>query len=169
MARFRLAIHRARFLARWQERNDGSYRLLCGSPRNCRGELGWTGRPESGTVFEDRLGLVNWSIDHIAAFKRAMGERYDLADCWVVTHPFGFYQDEDGHYRLIKNGYWPEKGSKRRSLHAGPVGRRPIPPALREAFSDPRESYDIIGRFPVLPTIIVCPVCDHPNEIDSPP
>ncbi len=252
MARIRLAVHRSKFTARWQERNGGYYRLLCGNPRNCRGVLGWTAPPESTDEQGFRPGLMEWSIDQIARFNQAMGDETDLADRWIVNIPIGFYRevapqgtvvarldqqgpvrlpcnapvtpsapaqrpcslaagapfvtsahrlhgsgsrppaaevvvhgpcclttvpwgatyrDENGNYHQIKGARLDPNtsGVTPRSLHSGLMGRRPIPPTLRAAFRDTRESYDIIGRFPVLPAIIVCPRCNHPNEVCPPP
>jgi hypothetical protein len=164
------ALHRKREAERrnspeeWEDENPETYtyRIICGRKiRDCPALLGyamqragtepsqaWPGRPSIGP-----------------------GQ-------WWVAHENGFRQCEDGSYEVVRSkrrGSSPieypfpgiEDFEGRRAAWDRRIGRRPLPRALLAEGVLPMRG--IFGQMPILPAIIVCPVCRSRNRVEPPP
>ena len=79
---------------------------------------------------------------------------------WRLNHTQGYYfKDGPNRYRL---GFRDRDANGRPHRYSGRSGRRPHPLGL-----GPDEA--LLGQSPVVPTIIVCPVCHRDNDVQEPP
>jgi hypothetical protein len=140
--------------ARFKPTQREGTRIICGYP-GCPGCLGYT-----------HLGGPTVSA---GVYAPVVNEGRPSSP-WIAQHPDGYYLDAAGHYRVSKKprGWRAGKDGRR-------VGRRPLPPALREveAFPLPEQlkaqGRHSVGQLPYLPAVIRCPVCDRPNSVPMPP
>ena len=135
------------------ERNDGA-------PVPCRQRLG------SAVRCADDPALYAAA----AAVAGHAGQPLPSPDGWVLRAERGHYAlDGDGRYRIAR----PRRPEiyRRRWSWREPVGRRPMPAALRAAglATEPMGAFRVVGHFPVLPATVVCPYCGQPNRVDVPP
>ncbi len=155
--------------ARWKELVLGEYRVYCGRPLDCHGLLGETNDPRLVDV-----AFIDYTLSSIIKINRLLGDETDLADRWILTHSLHYRRDKDGQYHpLSRKESTPrdKKGTPPRDktasiLHPSGPGRRRVPEALSEVAP---YRFGIIGRFPILPAIVVCPACGHPNRVLPPP
>jgi len=145
-------------------RETDTYRIACGfketgSEQWCPGNLGRLLRFADGGP----LKVIDHAAEDIA---RLTGDRKprddgDLYGNWYVSHPELLSPTDDGAHKIVR--------SKRVDRHGQRVGRRPLPEAIRTP-PHPRlyKPKQIVGRLPVTPTVIICPVCNRRNYVPEP-
>lgn len=86
-------------------------------------------------------------------------------DSWVTTHPRGLRRDDAERYHVIRDaaaggGRWGDRkhptGGARR-MESGPFN------IIAQG------GWGIVGEFPTLPAVIICPDCQRPHRVDPPP
>jgi len=147
---------------------DGdAYKAVCGyqephTSQLCSGQLGFVlqyqahGRRPQVTEADAGLNVP-----------KLTGEQPPERGDWYVYHLEALEPAGGDAYQVVR--------TKRRGNRGHKVGRRPMPDAFN-GFTDPRRidptrrdiKRGVIGRLPVIPTVILCPICNRRNRIDHP-
>jgi hypothetical protein len=163
------------------------YRYLCAYPGRsgalCRGQLGEAARQvsrahelarwQSGDPEPDHVKLPHGPVAVVQAVLKTQREGRDplprttyrrtpVKPDWVLTHPRRYRKDDKGRYVVLRGprsqpGWQVDIGNRR-------VGRRPAP---HSRLSDREQK--IVGEFPILPAVVVCPICTGENLVEAPP
>ena len=97
------------------------------------------------------------------AWQGRFADREPVIGDWVVFHPEGLRQAEDGMFHPLTGTARNAAGQK--------VGRRKLPREFELGSFAPhpdREGRGVIGRFAILPAQIACPKCGRPNIVNRP-
>ena len=145
-------------------------RILCGRRAECPGMVGeW--RHVGHAIRPEKL-IPNWSGPENPKF--------------YLVHPHGYRLEKDtGYYAVLKperdeQGHWVRKRSSRRTASSQvrtlnlPSERDMHPDdweILQNRFDEnapPSERYrGVFGQQPIVPTIVRCVVCGHPNRVEE--
>lgn len=156
--------------ARFRPLEQAGFRVLCGQtfpdlnrdgpPQPCSQHLGSAFRCADAPA-------LHAAASAIAGYT---GRPLPSQESWVLRPERGhFAPDARGRYH-IAHPRRPEIYRRRWSWRE-PVGRRPMPAALRAAGLAPQPvgAFRVIGHLPVLPATVVCPYCGQSNRVDVPP
>jgi hypothetical protein len=126
------------------------YRIICGFGGFCPGLLGEAHPGRSRRMTRARAIAVS----------NLAGVPAPRPEDWFVYHPEGLQRQEDGSYRVMT--------ATRRDAQGRKIGRRQMPARLQDGRTSAAGGRGIVGQFPVLPAVIVCPVCQRPNHVSPP-
>ena len=131
------------------------FRVSCGRHPRC-GRLG---------ELHGRLPGGIWTGPIDLAQRRVPRAVQDDGREWLLTSSLGFAPGPDGSYRVVQDRSLVVDGRYQpRQL----VGRRPVPADLQTPEIEQQGGRAIVGHFPTLPAIIICPLCDLPSRVTPP-
>ena len=160
----------ARFKVLWRnprtENEDlvsDDIRVLCGfrdivTDVLCSGPLGYAELVGDGIPKRSRSAGVPRG-----AWQGRFADREPVIGDWVVFHPEGLRQAEDGIFHPLMGTARNAAGQK--------VGRLNLPSDFELGSLAPypnREGRGVIGRFAILPSRIACPKCERLNIVHRP-